>query len=72
MPNTAQKIEINELGSLFEALKEGSSTSLPDALKETIQIAKSKGLSSEELQSNLESYGIKVTEKFQNWLKNNF
>lgn len=70
MKNAALKIE--DMSCLFDALRPGSTKSLPEALQETIKIAKEKGCGLEELKTGLDSAGIKRSDKFNEWLSNNF
>ncbi len=62
------KLSVEELSPLLDALREGSDTTLPDALGKVISTAKGKGLSLEEFKDAVSFYGINRTEKFDNWL----
>jgi hypothetical protein len=67
---TMQKIlEIEELGSLFAALRQDNSLLLPEALEEVIALAKHKQMNAASLQETLESYGIESTPQFSAWLE---
>ena len=65
-------IEISELDSLFAALRDDPAISLAEALKEAVALAKRKGISAAGLQEALKSYGIEGTEKFTQWLREQF
>jgi hypothetical protein len=65
-------IEISELDSLFTALRDDATTSLPQALQEAVALAKRKGMSAAELEEALKNYGIEGSPKFTQWLKEQF
>lgn len=66
------KLKIDDLEILFDALKPNSNKSLPEALEKTITLAKQKGFSLAELQSSLDSCGIIRTDKLNDWLIEKF
>ena len=69
---SSNALKIDELVELFESLKVESGAALKDALEVTIQRAKLKGLSSSQLQENLNAYGIKLTALMQQWVNENY
>ena len=72
MPTIQNHLEIDELGSLFDALKPVPDTSLPKVLEEVVALAKHKQMSAAGLQTTLESYGIEATPQFSAWLEEQF
>lgn len=70
--SNSNKLKIDDLEILFDALKPNSNKSLPEAIEKTINLAKQKGFSLSELQLSLDSYGINRTDKFNEWLIEKF
>jgi hypothetical protein len=65
-------LKLEDLEILFDALKPNSNKSITDALEKTIKLSKQKGINYEEFKNQLDSFGIKRTEKLNDWLLKNF
>lgn len=70
--NAEATLTLDELETLFEALKEGGTPPLPEALEEAIAKAKGKGLNANQLIECLNDYGMETTEALNNWIKERF
>jgi len=67
-----QQLKTEELDIVLEALKEDSEISLSTALKNIVESAKKRGVTSTQIQESLETAGINCTENTKNWIQNNY
>lgn len=61
-------LSLDQLEPLFDALKEGGVTPLPDALEHTISIAKAQHMAAEDLIQCLNDYGIQTSDAINTWV----